>query len=327
MDKNAQVDFFIELDRAKEIHLSANEVVKEAFSSIKNDRWFSESKVELLIYDIMNSMSRNPDALLSLTQIKSREEYTRTHSINVCFLVTIMAQALGYGEGPVFEASLGGLLHDIGKMKVSESILNKPGKYTEWEFNAMKKHPDHGFEIVKYKSKIPDIAKAVIYQHHERFNGNGYPQGLKGEAIEEVALVGAVADVYDALTTNRAYRPAVLPNKAIAMLFEGRNRDFSKIIVERFTKQLGVYPVGSFVRLKSGEMGIAIQVDKNNLLAPIVHVLFDREKKRLPMAREYDLAEMQNLANGADYHVECSLNPKIYRVDVEAYIKKNILLT
>jgi uncharacterized domain HDIG len=325
MDNNTQVDYFIELDRAKQIHQEANDVVKEAFNSIKNDRWYSEQKVEQLVHDIVYSIGRNPDALLSLTQIKSPEEYTRTHSINVCFLVTIMAQALGYSEGPLFEAALGGLLHDIGKMRVSESILNKPGKYTDWEFNAMKKHPEHGFDIVKYKSKIPELAKAVIYQHHERFNGSGYPLGLKGEAIQEVALIGAVADVYDAITTNRAYRPAVLPNKAIAMLFEGRNRDFSKKIVERFTKQLGVYPVGSFIRLKSGEMGIAIRVDKNNLLAPTIYVLFDREKKRLAKPLEYDLAKMQNQADGADYHVECSLNPKIYRVDVEAYIKKHVL--
>jgi len=325
MDSSTQVDYFTELDRAKEIHQEANEVVKEALNSIKNDRWYSEQKVEQLIHAIVYSIVRNPDALLSLTLIKGSDEYTRMHSINVCFLVTIMAQSLGYSEGALFEAALGGLLHDIGKMRVSESILNKPGKYTEWEFNAMKKHPEHGFEIVKYKSKIPDLAKTVIYQHHERFNGSGYPQGLKGEAIQEIALVGAVADVYDALTTNRAYRPAVLPNKAIAMLFEGRNRDFSKNIVERFTKQLGVYPVGSFVRLKSGEMGITIRVDKNNLLAPTIHVLFDREKKRLAKPVEYDLAKMQNQADGADFGIECSLNPKIYRVDVEAYIKRNVL--
>ncbi|MGB7566797.1 MAG: HD-GYP domain-containing protein [Chitinivibrionales bacterium] len=324
MDSNIQVDYFTELDRAKEIHQEANEVVKEAFNSIKNDRWYSEQKVEQLIHAIVYSIVRNPDALLSLTLIKGSEEYTRSHSINVCFLMTIMARALGYSEGSLCEAALGGLLHDIGKMRVSESILNKPGKYTEWEFNAMKKHPEHGFEIVKNKSKIPDLAKAVIYQHHERFNGNGYPQGLKGEAIQEIALVGAVADVYDALTTNRAYRPAVLPNKAIAMLFEGRNRDFSKNIVERFTKQLGVYPVGSFVRLKTGEMGITIRVDKNNLLAPTIHVLFDKEKKRLAKPVEYDLAKMQNQADSADFGIECSLNPKIYRVDVEAYIKRNV---
>jgi HD-GYP domain-containing protein (c-di-GMP phosphodiesterase class II) len=236
-------------------------------------------------------------------------------------MVTIMAHALGYAEDKLFEAALGGMLHDIGKMKVSDSILNKPGKYTEWEFNAMKKHPEHGYELVRYKNKIPDLAKALIYQHHERFNGSGYPQGLKGEQIDEIALIGAVADVYDALTTNRSYRSAVLPNMAIAMLFEGRDKSYSKKIVERFTKQMGVYPVGSFVKLKSTELGVVTRVNKDNLLAPVMLVLFNKDKKRLAKPLEYDLAKMQTLENGADFRIECSLNPKIYRVDVGACIK------
>jgi putative nucleotidyltransferase with HDIG domain len=321
LDGKPEMNYFDELDKARDIHLEAVAVVSDTLNAIRNDRWFSEQRVELLIQNIIASIERNPQALLSLTQIKGLEEYTYSHSINVCFLVTVVAHALGYSENRLFEAALGGMLHDIGKMKVSDSILNKPGKYTEWEFNAMKKHPEHGYELVRYKNKIPDLSKKVIYQHHERFNGNGYPQGLKGEAIDEIALIGAVADVYDALTTNRSYRSAVLPNMAIAMLFEGRDKSYSKKIVERFTKQMGVYPVGSFVKLKTGEMGVVTRVNKDNLLAPILLVLFSKDKKRLAKALEYDLAKMQSLENGADFRIECSLNPKIYRVDVGACIK------
>jgi putative nucleotidyltransferase with HDIG domain len=283
------------------------------------------SKIEEASQNIVESVLRNPDALISLCQIKGYDEYTYTHSVNVSVLTTSMAYSLGYNRDRLLEIGVGGVLHDIGKMRVPESILNKPGKYTEWEFNMMKKHPEYGIDIVKDKKNISEFSKTLIIQHHERYNGKGYPHHLKAGEIAEIGLIGAVADVYDALTSNRVYRAAWTPQKALAVIFQGCDEDYSRNIVERFTKQMGIYPVGSFVRLLSGEMGVVVRVDKGQLLAPTVLVLFDKAGKRGARPVEYDLSKKQKESGGAAYTVDVSLNPRAYGVEVAEFIDEKAL--
>ncbi len=315
--------YYAELERAKEVHRQTVETAREVLDSIKISGTFSEEKVEKAAEGVVESILRNPDTLVSLSQIKGYDEYTYTHSVGVSVLVTSLANSMGYNGNRLLEAGIGGLLHDIGKMRVPESILNKPGKYTDWEFKVMKKHPEHGMEILKDKKKVSEFSKAVIIQHHERYNGKGYPFGLKGEQIAEVGLIAAVADVYDALTSNRVYRAAWPPQRALALIFQGADEDYSRRIVERFTKHLGIYPVGSFVRLVSGAMGLVIRGDKGNLLAPTILMLFDESGKRLDKPYECDLGGKQKGPGGELYHVEISLNPKAYRVDVGHYLSEN----
>jgi putative nucleotidyltransferase with HDIG domain len=316
-------EYYKELDRAKLVHRQTIETAREVLDSIKSGGSFSVEKVEKAAEGVVESILRNPDTLISLSQIKGYDEYTYTHSVGVSVLVTSLANAMGYKGERLLEVGIGGLLHDIGKMRVPESILNKPGKYTEWEFKVMKKHPEHGIDILKDKKKVSDFSRAVIIQHHERYNGNGYPYGLKGEQIDEVGLMAAVADVYDALTSNRVYRAAWPPQKALALIFRGADEDYSRRIVERFTKHLGIYPAGSFVRLISGAMGVVVRVDRGNLLAPSIVVIFDELGKRLEKPYEWDLAEKQKGSDGRKYHVEISLNPKAYRVDPGQYLSEN----
>jgi len=212
------------------------------------------------------------------------------------------------------------VLHDIGKMRVPTEILNKPGKYTDAEFAIMKKHPELGMEVVMDKKGISDISKSIIIQHHERYNGKGYPYGLQGDKIAEIGLISAVADVYDALTSNRVYRVAWTPQKALAVIFQGCDADYSRDVVERFTRQMGIYPVGSFVKLVSGEMGVVTRIDRGNLLEPTVLVLFDKGGTRHPEPEEYDLSTKINKESGEKYKVAISLNPRSYNVDVSKFI-------
>jgi HD-GYP domain-containing protein (c-di-GMP phosphodiesterase class II) len=213
----------------------------------------------------------------------------------------------------------------VGKMRVPENILNKPGKYTEWEFDVMKKHPEYGLDILKDKRSVSEFSKVLVIEHHERFNGKGYPFHLKGMEIHEIGLIGAVADVYDALTSNRVYRAAWTPQKALAVIFQGCDEEYSREIVERFTKQMGIYPVGSFVRLLSGEMGVVTRVDHGRLLTPNILILFDANGKRLKRPLEYDLSKKQKGDDGSRFVVEVSLNPRPYGVDVAEYIDEKIL--
>lgn len=318
-------DYYKELQQAKDVHRQTIETAREVLDSIKNGSSFSMDKVEKAAEGVVESILRNPDTLISLSQIKGYDEYTYTHSVGVSVLVTSLANAMGYKGDLLLEAGIGGLLHDVGKMRVPESILNKPGKYTDWEFKVMKKHPEHGVDILKDKKNVSDFSRAVVIQHHERYNGKGYPYGLKGEQIEEVGLMAAVADVYDALTSNRVYRAAWPPQRALALIFKGADEDYSRRIVERFTKHLGIYPVGSFVRLVSGAMAIVVRVDRGNLLAPTVVVIFDEAGTRLEKPYECELSQVQKGPDGHKYHVEISLNPKAYRVDVAQYLSENPL--
>jgi putative nucleotidyltransferase with HDIG domain len=318
-------EYYKELERAKAVHHQALETIHEVIDSIKKGTSFSLEKVERAAESVVESILRNPDTLISLSQIKGYDEYTYTHSVGVSILVASLAYTMGYKGERLLHAAIGGLLHDIGKMRIPENILNKPGKYTDWEFKVMKKHPEHGLEIVKDRKGLSDFSRAIIIQHHERYNGSGYPHGLKGKQIEEVGLISAVADVYDALTSNRVYRAAWPPQKALAMIFQGADEDYSRRIVELFTRQLGIYPAGSFVRLVSGAMGVVTKVDRGNLLAPRIVVLFDEKGKRLDKPVEWDLSKKQNGSDGRKYHVEISLNPKAYRVDVGTYITEKPL--
>jgi putative nucleotidyltransferase with HDIG domain len=320
LDERREADYYKELERAHDIQRETLVAAKEALESIRKGGSFSMSKIEEASQNIVESLLRNPDALLSLCQIKGYDEYTYTHSVNVSVLTTSMAYSLNYGKDRLLEICIGGVLHDIGKMRVPESILNKPGKYTEWEFNVMKKHPEYGIDIVKDKKNISDFSKTLIIQHHERINGKGYPRSLRAGQIAEVGLIGAVADVYDALTSNRVYRAAWTPQKALAVIFQGCDEEYSREIVERFTRQMGIYPVGSFVQLVSGEMGVVVRIDKGNLLAPTVLILFDASGRRLEKPAEYDLSIKLKEKNGADYVVAVSLNPRAYGVNVGDYI-------
>lgn len=314
--------YYREIERAKTIHRTTVQTIRATLEAIRRDTSFTQESVEAAAEGIVASIDRNPDALISLSQIKGYDEYTYVHSVNVGILVSSLARELEYRQDDVLQVAIGGLLHDIGKMRVPESILNKPGKYVDWEFNIMKKHPVHGLAIInERKGTFSDMVKHIIGQHHERYNGKGYPLGLKGKQIREVGIMGAVADVYDALTTDRVYRPAWRPQKALAHIFKGCDVDYARYIVERFTKYLGIYPVGSFIKLQSGEMGVVIRVDRGHLLAPRVLLLFDRNERRLPEPIECDLYERQQQAgNGAEYQIEMSVDPKLYRVRVADYI-------
>jgi putative nucleotidyltransferase with HDIG domain len=315
-----ETEYFKEIEQARKIHRQTLETAREALDSIRKGLSFSVSKIEEASQNVVESILRNQDALISLCQIKGYDEYTYTHSVNVSVLATSIAYSMGYSRGRLLETGVGGILHDVGKMRIPESILNKPGKYTDWEFNMMKKHPEYGLDILKEKKSVPDFSKMMVIQHHERYNGSGYPRQLKGSEIAEISLISAVADVYDALTSDRVYRAAFTPQKALAMIFQGCDKEYSRDIVERFTKQMGIYPVGSFVRLLSGEMGVVTTIDRGRLLTPKVLVLFDTSGKRLKKPVEYDLSKKRDENTNRCFSIDVSLNPRAFGVDVARYI-------
>ncbi len=319
-----ELEYYKELPRALEIRQETLSAAKDALLAIRKGRVLALDKIENAAEEMVQSILRNSDALISLCQIKGHDEYTYMHSVNVGVLVASLAHAMNYHSNELLHVGIGGILHDIGKMRVPEQILNKPGKYADWEYEIMKQHPEHGLSLIEDKKNIPQLSRLIVIQHHERYNGKGYPYGLCGTQINEVGLMAAVADVYDALTSDRVYRAAWTPQKALALIFTGCDQDYSRSVVERFTRMLGVYPVGSFVKLGTGELGVVTRVEPGKLLAPIITVLFDPTGARLATALEYDLSELQKSPNGAQYKIEVSLNPKAFRIDVSQFIGKSL---
>ena len=314
-------EYYREIKKAKDIHHEGVIRASEVLKAVRKGHSFSLKIVKKVTEDIVESILRNSDALLSLSQLKGYDDYTYVHSVNVAILITAFYNSVGYNIDKLVEAGMGGILHDIGKMRIPENILNKPGKLTDSEFSIIKRHPEYGINAIINKRGISDITKKVILQHHERYNGRGYPFGIKGERINEVGLISAVADVYDALTSDRVYKAAWTPHKAIACIFREKGSSYSSHIVDMFTKLIGVYPIGSFVRLVSGEMGFVVKIENGRLLAPSILVLFKQDGVRVKEPFIIDLWKMQDRENGKNFKIDIALNPKSFNVNVDEYIQ------
>ncbi|MGE5707811.1 MAG: HD-GYP domain-containing protein, partial [Bacteroidota bacterium] len=215
-------------------------VVKQTFieslqsTKVSKNKGLDVNRIVAAAKEIVRTIMQNPGAVVALIDIKSFDEYTFQHSVNVCLLAVIIGKKLKLPTNNLEDLALGALLHDLGKMEIPSIILNKPGKLTEDEFDQVKNHPRAGFDATSGNPFISAHAKAVILQHHEKFNGTGYPKGLQGNNIHMNGRIVAVADVYDALTSDRPYRPRFLPHQALGMIQQGAGTQFDPNIVEAF---------------------------------------------------------------------------------------------
>ena len=251
------------------------------------------SQADGLVEEISASVARHPNALISLARLKNSDEYTYMHSVAVCALMIALARQLGLPEPQVREAGLAGLLHDIGKMAVPNAVLNKPGKLTDSEFATMRGHPMAGARILLESHQVSALVLDVCLHHHEKFDGSGYPHHLAGEQISLLARMGAVCDVYDAITSDRPYKKGWDPAESLHKMAEWTKGHFDPKVFQAFVKCVGIYPTGSLVRLESGRLGVVLEQGSGSLLMPKVRVFFSARSK-VPIPQEViDLAAMQ----------------------------------
>lgn len=255
----------------------------------------NESNIRDIVENILeNILSRN-DVVVSLTDIRSFDDYTYGHSVNVCVLSLITGNALGLSQKSLTQLGIGAILHDIGKVLTPKEILNKPGNLTEEEFEIIKRHTEEGYNLVRAKKNISNLAASVIYEHHERVNGTGYPRGIRAEEIHLYSKIVGLVDVYDALTADRIYRKGYMPHQAYEMLAGTGNSQFDFEVLSAFLKNIAMYPVGVFVELNSGQVGTVIKTIKGLTHRPVIRVYF--EEKNIPVSKPYevDLSEELNL--------------------------------
>ena len=231
-------------------------------------------EVGTLVEEINQSIARNSDALLSLARLKNADNYTYLHSVAVCALMIALGRQMGLEDAVLKEVGMAGLLHDVGKMAIPGEILNKPGRLTDEEFLIVKAHPQQGWEMLKCCPNVNDIALDVCLHHHETVVGTGYPDGLSGQALSLYARMGAVCDVYDAITSERCYKVGWAPGEAIRKMTEWKDGRFDEAVFRAFVKTVGIYPAGTLVKLKSGRLGVVMEQSEKSLLTPVIKVFF-----------------------------------------------------
>jgi len=278
--------------RARRILHEASRVADRLMDDARLGQHLELGPAREVIGQTVASIMRNQDALIGLNRIRTVDQYTFEHSINVAVLMIAFARALGFERSLIEEIGLGALLHDVGKSRIPEVILNKPGKLTPEEFEVIQGHVAHGHEILVKTSDISLTALDVVLEHHERIDGTGYPEGKPGASISRFGQMAAIVDVYDALTTRRVYHDAMPPHEALRNLLQWSPQQFDRTLVQQFIRCVGIYPIGTLVRLESERLAVVVETGREQLLRPVVRLVFDIQERRRLMPQDIDLSLM-----------------------------------
>jgi putative nucleotidyltransferase with HDIG domain len=296
----------------RKVYRNALKVVEQIFSDVRMGEIPSSEEAMKVVKSMAQLTITEPHALLALSMLKDYDNYTFTHSVNVSVIALAVGRACTVNEEQLRTLGLGGLLHDLGKLKVDVAIITKPGRLNEAEFTAIKEHPRFGVDIIARMEGIDQEVLDIVLGHHIRYDRSGYPAEALGR-VSPLVEMAAVADAYDAMTTLRSYQRPFTPRRAIARLREVAGTSLNPDMVEKFASALGPYPVGSLVRLDSNEIGLVVKVDTTDPSIADVKILFTASGEQL--AEPYPL----QLNPAQDRQIVAEVDPFSKGIEVTDY--------
>jgi HD-GYP domain-containing protein (c-di-GMP phosphodiesterase class II) len=317
-DKRSLSLMRLRIEEAEYIYNNSLDYVKNVVDSLKNKRKIDFEKSEEYIGHVFSHISNNVDSLLFVSKLKQHDKYTYTHNLNVSIFSLAFASTLGLGTENIKILGLSGLFHDIGKVMIDQDILNKPGKLNSQEFEEIKKHPTHGYNILQNDKKSLATVCRAAYEHHEKYSGGGYPQNLNSSQICIQASLISVIDIFDALTSDRVYKKRIDLHKALGIVFNLKGSSLNPALVDKFIKFLGIYPVGSIVSLNNGKKAIVIEQNNSNLLSPKVRIVMD-ENNHYCNVVDFDLLN-QNIDDTEKLEIVESLSPEKCRINISNFL-------
>lgn len=300
-----------ETQRAQQLQTKAKKAVAAVFNDARLGNAVQVGETIALVDEITQSVSRNSGALLKLARLKSKDDTLYLHSVAVSALMIALGKQMGMQGDILRSLGVAGLLHDVGKVMIPAELLNKPGKLSEDEFKIIRTHPLRGWEMLKKHPDVDEVALDVCLHHHERMDGTGYPERLSGEAITQYARMAAVCDAYDDLTSDSAYKKGMEPAAAIRKMAEQQGVHFDPVIFQAFVKTVGIYPVGTLVKLKSGRLAVVTDQSEKSLLTPIVKVFFSTK------SNEPIFPELVDISKAPD-SIASVENPATWKLDLKA---------
>ena len=316
--KPARATLADEMQRAVNIRRQAVGLVRTVMQDARLGKAVELDNVSPVVQSITESILRNSGALMGLLRIKTKDDYTFLHSVSVCTLLVAFCRSRGMDDETIYQAGIGGLLHDTGKALVPDHILNKAGRLTDEEFAIIKKHPRDGYDILRQTPEIGQIPLDITLHHHERRDGSGYPDRQAEGQISELAQMAAIVDVYDAITSDRCYHKGMPAADALRKIYEWSKFHFSPTLTQEFMRCVGIYPVGTMVMLESGRLGVVVEPHESNLLTPKVNVFFNTRSQTYIRPELLDLSRA--LGFGGGDKIVRHESPEKWRVDPNRFL-------
>jgi HD-GYP domain-containing protein (c-di-GMP phosphodiesterase class II) len=308
-----------EIETARDVHDKAKTLIAEMMEELQKNRMPDVEKVKETVDGMVDSIVRNPDALLWLTKLKTKDSYTYGHSIDVSIYLASFGRHLGLPKDDLNMLGMAGMLQDIGKIRLPKEILEKNQRLTPQELEIVKSHVGESMKILTETPGVPKQVLNIVANHHERFDGTGYPRKLQGDAIGMYASMAAIVDTFEAMTSERPYSKAMTAQEALRTMHGWKDKTFEKTLVEQFIQCVGIYPVGSLVELNTGDIGIVIAQNRVRRLQPRIMLLMDGLKEKYKTPISLDLLTEPVAYGNTVYQIKKSLPPNSHGIDPREY--------
>jgi len=313
-----RVSFASEIDKANSIHKQGKRLQKTLLKAVQKGLPFDEQIPREFAKNMVGSIDRNPDALMCLTKIREKDDYLLEHSLNVAILLANFGKSIGMDPQEVEDLAHAGFLHDVGKIKIPDEILHKPGRLTDDEMDVMRDHVKYGVETLR-EAGIDELLIRTVSEHHERLDGKGYPAGVSGDDISKAGRMIAIADVYDAITADRVYKPGMPSQKALQILLKDCPHKYDHELLQQFIKCMGIYPVGTLVKLTNERIGMVMEQNNDAPLKPVVRIFYSTRGNHYLEPKDLDLHSETTV------RIEKPVVASDYKLDKKRFFERSVL--